>query len=163
MNNSLTDLSILLRQDLADPDKLRFSDAVLARFISKAVFHLSRDLSLGLTVSGDLIVPAPTAEHTDLILLLAQINACSLMRAATADGQSWQSGDKQGDSTSVPKQWANLESSLTEKYSAAIKRLAPSVSDVNVLSCGALGAVYEQGRSDQLGLVDQDRQKGIVA
>lgn len=161
--NSLTDFSTLLRQDLSDPDKLRFTDPVLARCIERAVFQLSRDLQISLTVSGGLVVPEPSAEHADLILLLAQINACQVMRASTADGHSFQSGEFQGDTTSQPKQWANLEGSLKERYDAAVKRISPSVSDVNVLSCGALGAVYEQGRSDQLGLVDQDRQKGIVA
>ena len=160
--NSLTDLTTLLRQDLSDPGKLRFTDAVLARCIERAVFHLGRDLELGFTVSGGLILPEPTAEHVDLILLLAQINACQVMRASTADGHSFQSGDKQGDTTSIPKQWANLEASLQEKYNAAIKRLSPSESDPNILRPGCLGAIYEQGRADEVGLVDQDAQKGIA-
>ena len=159
--NSLTDLSTLLRQDLGDSQTILFTDPVLARCIQRAVFHLGRDLQLGFTVADGLILPAPTAEHEDLILLLAQINACQYMRAKTADGHVFQSGDKQSDTTSQPKQWANLEASLQEKYDAAIKRVSPSSSDPNILQPTCLGAIYEQGRADQLGLVDQDVEKGI--
>ena len=161
MPKPISDLILDLRQDLADPDSVRFTDAVLARCISKAVFELSRDLGLVFTISASAINPEPSMEHAELILLLASINACQVMRASTADGVNFKTGDKESDTTSIPKQWANLEESYREKYDAAVKRLAPSVSDTNILRPGAIGCIYEQGRADDLGLVDQDQEKGL--
>lgn len=158
----IIDLIPLLRQDLADPDSERFSNAVLARCLERGVFRLSRDLRIALTVTSGEISPNPTTEQSDLILLLGQINACQIMRAATANSHQFRSGDKESDKTSIPRQWANLEDSLTERYRESVSLMAPAIADRTILRPGAIGSVYEQGRSDDLGYVDQDSLKGIA-
>jgi len=104
----LADLVSTLRQDLADPEKTLFADEVLARCLLKGAFRLGRDLRITLAVTGGEITPEPEGETRELLLLLGQINACQIMRAATANAFSFSSGDKSVNKTGQPKQWADL-------------------------------------------------------
>jgi len=143
----LADLVSLLRQDLADAEKALFSDEVLARCILKGSFRLARDLGVTLSVVAGEIVPAPEGELQELLLLLGQINACQIMRAATANSFSFTSGDKSVNKTGQPKQWAELEETLTLQYKQRVGQRTASVADDDryIITPDFRPVLYEQG------------------
>jgi len=143
----LADLVFLLRQDLADPEKTLFADEVLARCLLKGAFRLARDLHITLAVTGGEIEPELEGEARELLLLLGQINACQLMRAATANAFSFSSGDKSVNKTGQPKQWADLEESLTVQYRQRRAQMKPGVHDDDgyILTPEFRPVLYEQG------------------
>ena len=143
----LADLVSLLRQDLADPEKTLFTDEVLARCLLKGAFRLARDLRITLSVTGGEIAPEPEGEARELLLLLGQINACQLMRAATANAFSFSSGDKSVNKTGQPKQWADLEESLTLQYRQRAAQMTPGVHDDDgyIITPEFRPVLYEQG------------------
>jgi len=145
----LADLLPLLRQDLADEEKILFPDEVLARCILKGTFRLARDLGVKLSVVGGEIVPAPEGEVRELLLLLGQINACQIMRAATANSFSFTSGDKTVNKTGQPKQWADLEEALTVQYKQRVGQMTASVADDEryIITPEFRPVIFEQGAS----------------
>jgi len=145
----LADLLSLLRQDLADAEKTLFSDEVLARCILKGTFRLARDLGVKLSVVAGDIVPAPEGEVRELLLLLGQINACQFMRSATANAFSFSSGDKSVNKTGQPKQWAELEETLTLHYRQRVAQMTASVAgdDRYIITPEFRPVIYEQGAS----------------
>ena len=66
----LSDLIVDLRIDLSDLDASLFQDNTLERCVRKAVYKLSRDAKLTLSISGDDIAPDPEGEIRELLLLL---------------------------------------------------------------------------------------------
>jgi len=144
---ALTELVGTLRTDLADPGAERFSDEVLTRCILKSAFHVGRDLGMQMSVAGGEVVPEPKGETLEMLLLLARIEACRFMRAATANAFSFSSGDKRVDKTSQPEHWAKLEADLTATYRQRLHELRPEAGqDNNILTPKSLRPViYEQG------------------
>lgn len=143
----LADLVSILRQDLADPEKVIFADEVLARCLLKGAFRLARDLRITLSVASGEIAPEPEGEARELLLLLGQINACQVMRAATANAFSFSSGDKSVNKTGQPKQWADLEESLTLQYRQRAAQMTPGVHDDDgyIITPEFRPVLYEQG------------------
>jgi len=143
---ALSDLVGTLRTDLADPGSERFSDDVLSRCILKSVFPVGRDIGVQMSVSAGEIVPEPQGEVLELLLLGAQIAACQFMRAATANGFSFSSGDKRVDKTSQSEHWAKLESDLTVTYKQRLHDIRPeAVTDDNTITPDVVPVIFEQG------------------
>ncbi len=145
----LSDLVGLLRSDLADPDAERFQDDILKRCILKSVFPLSRDLDIEMAVVAGEVVPEPEGEAQEMLLILARIEACRFMRAATANAFSFSSGDKRVDKTSQPEHWAKLEADLTTTYHERLREMKPdaAIDDGYIFTPKPLKpAIFEQGR-----------------
>lgn len=144
----LTDLIGDLRIDLSDPDASLFNENTLERCVRKAVYKFSRDTKLSLTVSGDSISPDPEGEIREMLLLLAQIHACQVMRSATANAFSFSSGDKRVDKSKQPEHWAKLELDLQSEYDRRLAALNPS-SEINedgyMITPALRPVIYEQG------------------
>ena len=100
-----------------------------------------------MSVAGGEVVPEPKGETLEMLLLLARIEACRFMRAATANAFSFSSGDKRVDKTSQPEHWAKLEADLTATYRQRLHELRPEAGqDNNILTPKSLRPViYEQG------------------
>lgn len=81
----LSDLIADLRLDLSDPGASLFEDQTLERCVRKAVFRVGRDLDQSLTITAGEITPDPTGEVRELLVIMAQIHACQVMRSATAN------------------------------------------------------------------------------
>lgn len=142
-----SDLVSILRTDLADPSAERFSDEVLTRCILKSAFPVGRDTGTQMTVSGGEIVPEPSGEMLDMLLLWARIEACRYMRAATASAFSFSSGDKRVDKTSQPEHWAKLETDLTATYRQRLLEIRPETGQGDyIMTPRELKPIaYEQG------------------
>ena len=144
----LSDLVGLLRADLADPNAERFQDETLRRCVLKSVSPVSRDLSIEMTIVGGEIAPEPEGETAEMLLLLARIEACRFMRAATANAFSFSSGDKRVDKTSQPEHWAKLEADLTASYRQRLHEIRPETAqdDGYIITPKSITPViYEQG------------------
>lgn len=144
----LSSLIATLRQDLSDPDGEIFIDMVLTRSLGSAAFRLNRDLSLSLRVQAGVMTPEPTPEQEELLLLLARIFSIQVQRAATANAFQFSSADKSVNTTSQPKQWADLESSLWEEYNhriSLIRQGAGLASDPYIITPTFNPAVCELG------------------
>jgi len=145
---ALSDLLASLRTDLGDEAGDLFQDATLTRCILKSVFRLSRDLSLEITVTNGEIVPEPVGENRELLLLLARINACQVMRTATANAFSFSSGDKRVDKSKQPEHWAKLESDLSAQYKSRLAELKPNAAlaeDDYFVTPQLSPVIFEQG------------------
>ena len=88
----LNDLIADLRLDLSDPGVSLFEDQTLERCVRKAVFRVGRDLDQSLTVTAGEITPEPSGDVHELLVIMAQIHACQVMRSAT-----WQKSDGKTD------------------------------------------------------------------
>ena len=143
---TVSDLAGLLRTDLADPNKERFSDEVLNRCIVRSIFPVAWDLDVRFTVVEGQLDPAPNMETQEMILLHARIEACRFMRAATANAFSFSSGDKRVDKTGQPEHWAKLNADLTASYHQRLRELRPgAASDASILTPSLSPVLYEQG------------------
>ena len=113
----------------------------------EGAFRLARDLRITLSVASGEIAPEPEGEARELLLLLGQINACQVMRAATANAFSFSSGDKSVNKTGQPKQWADLEESLTLQYRQRAAQMTPGVHDDDgyIITPEFRPVLYEQG------------------
>ena len=139
----------MLRTDLADPNRETFTDEVLTRCILKSVSPVRRDLGVEMSVTGGEITPEPQGDILELLLLQAQIEACRLMRIATANTFSFSSGDKRVDKTSQPQNWTKLESDLTATYHERLREIKPdaAIDDGYIFTPKPLRPViFEQGR-----------------
>ena len=142
---ALSDIIVLLRTDLADPGSERFSDDVLSRCLLKSIFPVARDMGVEISVSAGEIVLDPQGEALEMLLLSAQIAACQFMRAATANGFSFSSGDKRVDKTNQSEHWAKLETDLTTTYKQRLHDIRPeAITDENVLTPTVVPMIYEQ-------------------
>ncbi|CAM2066723.1 hypothetical protein SCOR_15190 [Sulfidibacter corallicola] len=147
----LTDLISTLSLDLGDPDGHLFTEESLSRCLLKGLFPLSRDLAVTYRVVDDEIQPELGGEARELLLLLGQIHACQLMRASTANGFSFSSGDKRVDKSKQPEHWAKLEADLKQQYKQRFAVLqsdggSASTDDEVLLTPGLVRpVVYEQG------------------
>jgi hypothetical protein len=119
----LSDLIPDLRFDLSDPDASRFDDRTLERCIQKAVFRVGLDLSITLTITAGEIIPEPSGEVRELLLIMARIHVCQVMRSATANAFSFSSGDKRVDKTGQPGHWTKLEADLLVDYQQWLKQV----------------------------------------
>jgi len=147
---TLPDLIADLRIDLPDPDASLFLDSTLERCVRKAVYKLSRDAEISLTVEGDQVLPDIDGELRELLLLLGQIHACQVMRSATANAFSFSSGDKRVDKSKQPEHWAKLEVNLLEDYRRRLSAFKPGY-EVNedsyiITPSGVNPVIYEQGK-----------------
>jgi hypothetical protein len=146
----LTDLIADLRLDLSDSGAALFEDPTLERCVRKAVFRVGRDLQVDYSIiSGD-ISPAPDDDAQELFQILAQVHACQVMRAATANAFSFSSGDKRVDKTGQPSHWAKLEADLMAEYRERLGELRPETQideDSYIITPGNLSPlIYEQGK-----------------
>jgi hypothetical protein len=144
----LADLISSLRVDLADPQGDLFTGDVLGRCLLRSVFPLARDLGEPFAIVGGEIEPEPQGETRELLLLLAQIGACQVMRAATANAFSFTSGDKQVNKSGQSANWAKLESDLEAMYRARLAALRPDVaaSENYIITPDLQPVICEQGR-----------------
>ena len=146
----MTEWIAALRLDLADPESTRFSDEVLERCVLQSVFPMGRDLGIAFGIENGQVVPEPSGEVQEMLLLLARIHACQWMRAATASAFSFSSGDKSVDKTKQPEHWAKLEADLQNQYRARLKevRSVSGVSDTDAYlmrTPDLAPLIYEQG------------------
>lgn len=146
----MLDLIATLRMDLADSEALLFSDATLERCLHRAIFPLSRDLDISLSLVDGEISPEPSGEVRELLLRLAQIHACQTMRIATANAFSFTSGDKKVDKTQQPGHWAKLEGDLRSAYQQRLQNIRPK-NDATSSGCDYITppdlapVIFEQG------------------
>lgn len=145
----LTDTIADLRLDLSDSEEILFDDQTLNRCIKKAVFRVGQDLDMDLRIWRDRIVPSLEDDVYELILILAQVHGCQVMRSATANAFSFASGDKRVDRTKQPEHWAKLEADLLAGYQKRLAVLRPEV-EVNeesyfITPTGLAPVIYEQG------------------
>ena len=145
----LSDLIADLRLDLSDPGASLFENQTLERCVRKAVFRVGRDLDQSLTVTAGEITPDPTGEVRELLVIMAQIHACQVMRSATANAFSFSSGDKRVDKTGQPGHWAKLEADLLADYRQRLTELRPATQldqEAYILTpSGLTPVIYEQG------------------
>ncbi len=142
------DLLASLRLDLSDPDGALFTDEALTRCLEKGVYRLARDLDTRLSVVDGKIEPEPEGVTREMLLLLAQIHACQLMRAKTANAFAFSSGDKRVDKTKQPEHWAKLEQDLEILYKQHLSRVRPGVAsspEDTIVSPNLKPVIYEQG------------------
>ena len=145
---ALADLLAALRIDLGDPEGALLDDPALERAVRKAVFLVAKDLAITLSLVASEIVPGPPPETEELILLLAEIHACQMMRARTANAFSFSSGDKRVDKTSQPEQWAKLEADLLATYRRRLSEIrggGDAGDDTILRPRGLSPLVYERG------------------
>jgi len=146
---ALADLVATLRTDLSDPGGDLFTDEVLGRCILKGVYRLARDLDITLSVVGGEVSPEPEGETRELLLILGQIHACQVMRAATANAFSFSSGDKRVDKSKQPEHWAKLEEDLKAVYKQRLGEIKPGASaspeDYIISPSDLKPVIYEQG------------------
>ena len=123
----LSDLIADLRLDLSDPGSYPFQAQPLARCARNAVLRLGREL----------------------LVIMAQIHACQVMRSATANAFSFSSGDKRVDKTGQPGHWAKLEADLLADYRQRLTELRPATQldqEAYILTpSGLTPVIYEQG------------------
>jgi hypothetical protein len=113
----ISDLIADLRLDLSDSGASLFEDSTLERCVRKAVFRVGKDLRIDFIIrSNGRIRPTPEGAVRELMIILAQIHACQVMRSATANAFSFSSGDKRVDKTGQPGHWAKLEADLMADY-----------------------------------------------
>jgi len=146
---ALADLVATLRTDLSDPGGDLFTDEVLGRCILKGVYRLARDLDITLSVVDGEVSPEPEGETRELLLILGQIHACQVMRAATANAFSFSSGDKRVDKSKQPEHWAKLEEDLKAVYKQRLGEIQPGASaspeDYIISPSDLKPVIYEQG------------------
>lgn len=146
---ALSELMASLRTDLGDSDGTLFEEATLVRCLLKSAYLLARDLAIEYVVQDGEIVPEPADEERELLLLLARIAACQVMRAVTANAFSFASGDKRVDKTKQASHWADLETALRAQYRARLAEVNPNAvlgDDDYFVNPGAVSPLlYEQG------------------
>jgi len=144
-----SDLLAVLRTDLGDSDATLFDETTLTRCLHRAVFMLARDLEMAFAIVDGEIVPAPEGVEQELLLLLARIHACEVMRSRTANAFAFSSGDKRVDKSRQPEQWAKLEADLRDQYRSRLKEVKPEAAlaedDYFVHPGHIVPVVYEQG------------------
>jgi hypothetical protein len=144
----ISDLIADLRLDLSDSGASLFEDPTLERCVRKAVFRVGKDLQIDFVIRNNgRIRPTPDNAARELMIILAHIHACQVMRSANAF--SFSSGDKRVDKTGQPGHWAKLETDLMVDYRQRLGDLRPET-QVNeesyIITPGSLSPViYEQG------------------
>ena len=145
----LTDLIADIRLDLSDPGASLFEDQTLERCVRKAVFRVGHDLGRELAVTTGEITPEPTGEVRELLVIMAQVHACQVMRSATANAFSFSSGDKRVDKTDQPGHWAKLEADLLANYRQRLSELRHDTQiderSYILTPSGLSPVIYEQG------------------
>jgi hypothetical protein len=146
----LADIISALRVDLSDPNSELFSNEVLGRCVLKGVYQVARDLEVSLAIVNGEISPEPQGETLEMLLILGQIHACQVMRAATANAFSFSSGDKRVDKTKQPEHWATLEADLKALYKQRLGEIKPgattSPEDYIITPGGLTPLIFEQGK-----------------
>lgn len=146
----VSDLIADLRLDLSDPGASLFEESTLERCVCKAVFRVGTDVNQPMTVSSGEITPDPVGEVRELIVIMAQVHACQVMRSATANAFSFSSGDKRVDKTSQPGHWAELETDLMTAYRERLGELRPETQineDSYIITPSNLSPlIYRQGK-----------------
>ncbi len=145
----MSDLLAVLRTDLGDSDATLFDETTLTRCLHRAALMLARDLEMVFAIVAGEVVPAPEGVEQELLLLLARIHACEVMRSRTANAFAFSSGDKRVDKSKQPEHWAKLEADLRALYRSRLKEVKPDaalVEDDYFVKPGHFApVVYEQG------------------
>lgn len=145
----MSDLLAVLRTDLGDGDETLFEEVTLTRCLHKGALVLAGDLDTAFAIQDGEIVPEPVGVEQELLLLLARIHACQVMRALTANAFVFRSGDKRVDKSKQPEHWAKLEADLRAQYKARLKEVNPDATfvedDYFVTPGGLSPEIYEQG------------------
>jgi hypothetical protein len=143
------DLLALLRTDLGDEDAALFDETALTRCLHRGALVLGRDLDSAFAIQAGEIVPTPEGVEQELLLLLARIHACEVMRSRTANAFAFSSGDKRVDKSKQPEHWAKLEADLRAQYRSRLKEVRPDAALVNddyfIRPGRIIPVVYEQG------------------
>ena len=146
---AMSDLLALLRTDLGDGDETLFEEATLTRCLHKGALVLAGDLDTAFAIQDGEIVPEPVGMEQELLLLLARIHACQVMRSLTANAFAFSSGDKRVDKSKQPEHWAKLEVDLRAQYRARLKEVNPGAvltgDDYFITPNGLTPEIYEQG------------------
>jgi len=149
---NIADLVIPLRIDIGDEELVLFTDDTLLRCLSRAVPKVARDLGKRWVLASGEIIPAPAdGEEVDLLVLMAQINACEVKRGETANAFVTSSGDKRVDKTNQQDAWAKLQTDLMLRYREAVQALNPPiVTDDGLLHPPSMvPVIYEPGSGDE--------------
>lgn len=145
----LSELIHNLRLDLGDQSESLFEDAQLERSLRRGLVQINGELDTSYQWVDKSVSPSMTATASELLLLLAQINACVMMRSKTANAFSFSSGDKRVDKTKQPEHWAKLAADLTTEYKLRLKQLKPDIGtgsdDYIIRPTGLYTILYEQG------------------
>ena len=146
----ISDLIDDLRLDLSDSGASLFEEPTLERCVRKAFFRVGKDLRIDFIIRRNgRIRPIPDDAVRELMIILAHVHTCQVMRSATANAFSFSSGDKRVDKTGQPGHWAKLEADLMADYRQRLGELRPET-QVNeesyIITLGSLSpVVYEQG------------------
>lgn len=150
----LSELIHNLRLDLGDQSGSLFEDAQLERSLRRGLVQINGELDTSYQWVDNSVSPSMTATASELLLLLAQINACVMMRSKTANAFSFSSGDKRVDKTKQPEHWAKLAADLTTEYKLRLKQLKPDMGtgtdDYLIRPTGLYPVIYEQGVNVEL-------------
>lgn len=148
---SLKSLISTLRTDLGDDGELVFTDDALSRALLRGRFVVARDLGLTITVTvveDELQVGGVDAgSHAeDMLVLQGAINACSQMRASTANAVSFSNGEMRVERTNQAKAWSELEADLKTRYKALLLDKDEANVDDGILNVTGLQPVmFEHG------------------
>ena len=140
---TLSELIQAMRTDLGDPDGVLFADPALERCLLRAISSVNQDTSHVMTLVAGEIVPAPEGLTAELLLLLAESYACSIMRGKTANAVNVSSGDKRIERTSQAKYWAELEADLLARYRQRVTELQGS--ELFITPPRLRPVIFEQG------------------
>ena len=140
---TLAELIQAMRTDLGDPDGALFADPALERCLIRAIYPVRQDTGAALLPINGEIVPAPDGLVAELLLLLAESYACSIMRGKTANAVNVSSGDKRIERTNQAKYWAELEADLLARYRQRVTELQGG--DLFITPPRVRPVIYEQG------------------
>ena len=145
----LSDLVAMLRLDIGDTAGEMLGDEFLNRCVVRAVYSLNKDIDTAYTVDAGDVLPDPSGEDQEMLLLRAHVFVCMLMRSITANNFSFTSGDKKVDKTKQPQFWADLQGDLEKDYKARVKQRnpdAPVEDGDGIMAAPAVRPViYERG------------------
>ena len=140
---TISELVMAMRTDLGDPDSTLFADAALERCLIRAIYPVRQDTGATLLPLHGEIVPAPDGLVAELLILLAEIYACGIMRGKTANAVNVSSGDKRIERTNQAKSWAELESDLLAQYRQRVTDMTGG--DLFITPPHLLPVLYEAG------------------
>jgi hypothetical protein len=139
----LSELVQTMRIDVGDTEAELFTDAALERCIIRAIYPVGQDTRQPLKMVNGEISPEPEGSIAELLLLLAESYACSIMRGKTANAVSISSGDKRVDRSTQAKHWSDLEADLLAQYNQRVTEMAGG--DFFITPPPLRPVIYEQG------------------
>ena len=125
----LSDLTTKLRLDLGDSEAAVLDESYLLRALERVVVTVNQDLGQSYLTTLTTIVPDPTPDHLEALLLQAQACVYQMMETQAAGAFSFQSGDKKVDKTAQAKAYADLLAQALKAYKEKIKAINPAYQD----------------------------------